>query len=56
MKSLKKACFAKDAPPIGPSIYRAVVAENNGWSYKAGAADINQAEQFAREWESFKTQ
>jgi hypothetical protein len=56
MKSLKKACFAKNAPPAGPAIYRAVVAENNGWSYKAGAADINEVEQFAREWEAFKNQ
>jgi hypothetical protein len=56
MSSLKKACFAKDALPIGPDIYRAVVAENNGWSHRAGAADINRVEQFAREWESFKNQ
>ena len=56
MTSLKKACFAKNAPSIGPDIYRAVVAENNKWSYRAGAADINQVEQFAREWENYKNQ
>ena len=56
MKHLKKVCFAKPAPAIGPDLYRAVVAENNGWSYKAGAADINQVEQFAREWEQYKNE
>lgn len=54
MKHLKKVCFAKDAPAIGPDLYRAVVAENNGWSYKAGAADCNTVEMFAREWETYK--
>jgi hypothetical protein len=56
MKHLKKVCFAKDAPAIGPDLYRAVVAENNGWSYKAGAADCNTVEMFAREWESYKNE
>ena len=56
MKHLKKVCFAKDAPAIGPDLYRAVVAENNGWSYKAGAADCNTVEMFAREWETYKNQ
>jgi hypothetical protein len=56
MKILKKACFAKDAPAIGPDLYRAVVAENNGWSYKAGAADCNTVEMFAREWETYKNE
>lgn len=56
MKHLKKVCFAKDAPAIGPDLYRAVVAENNGWSYKAGAADCNTVEMFAREWETYKNE
>ena len=56
MKSLKKACFANDAPAIGPDLYRAVVAENNGWSYKAGAADCNTVDMFAREWETYKNE
>ena len=51
MRELKRDCGSKDAPAFAPVLYRAMVAENNGWSYKAGAADVNQVDQFAREWE-----
>jgi hypothetical protein len=51
MRSLKKACFSKDAPAIGPDLYRAMVAENNGWSYKAGAIDTDTVEHYQRQYE-----
>ena len=54
MKELKKACCGKNSPAIGYDIYRAMVAENNGWTHRGGWADINQVEQFMREWENYK--
>ena len=50
MKGLKEA-LRKAAPAFGPDLYRAMVAERNGWNGRAGRADINKAEQFAREYE-----
>jgi hypothetical protein len=53
MKDLRKACLAKDGPPIGPDLYRAMVAERNGWSYRAGALDSDAVEHFQRQYEDF---
>ena len=51
MKELKKACYGKNAPAIGPDLYRGMVAENNGWSHKAGALDINEVESYQQQYE-----
>jgi hypothetical protein len=51
MRALKKACFSKNAPTIGPDLYRAMVAENNGWSYKAGAIDSDTVDHYQRQYE-----
>jgi hypothetical protein len=52
MRALKKACYSKNAPAIGPDLYRGMVAERNDWSIKAGALDINQVESYQQQYEN----
>ena len=33
------------------NLYRGMVAENNGWSHKAGALDINEVESCQQQYE-----
>jgi hypothetical protein len=52
MRELKKACHGKGAPEIGPDLYRGMVAERNGWSYRAGALDADTIESYQRQYDA----
>jgi len=56
MQDLKKACYAKSAPAIGPDLYRGMVAERNGWSHKSGALDFNDVESYQQQYERHLSQ
>jgi hypothetical protein len=51
MRELKKVA---NSVPFGPDLYRGMVAERNGWSYRAGAIDCNQVEQYMKQYESLQ--
>lgn len=38
--------------PFGESLYRAMIAHKNNWTHRGGRADVNQIEQWQREYES----
>lgn len=44
MAELRAATRRKGAPDCAADIYRAMVCQAKGWSYRAGAADCNQVE------------
>jgi hypothetical protein len=48
MRELKKAC---KAVVFGDDLYRAMVAYRNNWTHRGGRADINQVEQWMREYD-----
>jgi hypothetical protein len=53
MRELKKIC---KAVAFGQELHRAMVAYRNNWTHRGGRADINQVDQWMREYESLQNE